>query len=344
MDPQTSLFILLALVLFILAVLVFQIQKILSQEKKDKAIDLLTRWMQEMRGSMDKTGDVMAKQTASINKRLDEAARYIGALKGELGQLTEFRQQIRDFQDFLRSPKLRGGVGEQILSDLLSQMLPKKSFHLQYPFKNGQIVDAAIKIDQGIIPIDSKFPMENFRKLISPENEEAKEEAKKNFARDVKKHIDDISKKYILPEEGTLEFALMYIPSEPVYYEILNSPELSEYAHEKHVLPVSPNSFYYFLRLIILGMEGRKLEESTRYVLSILRGLKQDASKVDENLGTLTRHIKNASSSVDEINTRFARLSGKISQAVALPSEEKKRLKEPTETEGFQEKIFESKT
>ncbi|OGD86320.1 hypothetical protein A2Z23_00175 [Candidatus Curtissbacteria bacterium RBG_16_39_7] len=341
MNPQTSLFIRLALVLLILAFLVFQIQKLLTQDRKDKAIDLLTRWMQEMRGSMDKTGDVMAKQTESINKRLDEAARYIGALKGELGQLSEFRQQIRDFQDFLRSPKLRGGVGEQILSDLLSQMLPKKSFHLQYPFKNGQIVDAAIKIDQGIIPIDSKFPMENFRKLVSAESQGTKDAAKKDFARDVKKHIDDISKKYILPDEGTLEFALMYIPSEPVYYEILNSPDLSEYAHEKHVLIVSPNSFYYFLRLIILGMEGRKLEESTRYVLSILRGLKQDAVKVDENLSTLTRHIKNASSSVGEVNTRFTRLSGKISQAVALPKEEKGSLKAPDECEAAEESALE---
>jgi len=332
MNPQNILILLLGIVLFFLIVLVLQIQKLLSQDGKDKAINLLTQWMQEMRGSMDKTGDVMIKQTESINRRLDEAARYIGALKGELGQLSEFRQQIRDFQDFLRSPKLRGGVGEQILSDLLSQMLPKKSFHLQYPFKNGQIVDAAIKIEQGIIPIDSKFPMENFRKLVSSEDKIAKDTAKKDFLRDVKKHIDDIAKKYILPDEGTLEFALMYIPSEPVYYEILNSPELSEYAHERHVLPVSPNSFYYFLRLIILGMEGRRLEESTRYVLSLLRGLKQDALKVDEHLSTLTRHIKNASSSVDEVSSRFARLSGKISQAASIPSEEKERLKEPEET------------
>lgn len=310
-----------------LVVLVWQIQRFLSQNKRDKVIDLLTQWMSEMRGSMDKTGEVMVKQTESINKRLDEAARYIGALKGELGQLSEFREQIRDFQEFLRSPKLRGGVGEQILSDLLAQMLPKQSFYLQYPFKNGYVVDAAIKIDQGVISIDSKFPMENFRRLIESETQSAKAAAKKDFVRDVKKHIDDIAKKYIVPDEGTLEFALMYIPSEPVYYEILNSPELSEYAHDKHVLPVSPNSFYYFLRLIILGLEGRKLEESTRYVLAILRGLKQDTLRIEENLGTLTRHIKNASSSVDEVHSRFARLSNKISQAVTFPYEEKKKLK-----------------
>jgi len=329
MNPQTSLLIIGTLVVIAFLIIFFQLKKLSERSEKDETKQLLTQLLSDMRGSMDKTGELMVRQTESINKRLDEAARYIGALKGELGQLSEFRKQIRDFQDFLRSPKLRGGVGEQILSDLLSQMLPKKSFHLQYPFKNGQIVDAAIKIDQGIIPIDSKFPMENFRKLVQAESQEIKDAAKKDFFRDVKKHIDDISKKYILPDEGTLEFALMYIPSEPVYYEILNSLELSEYAHEKHVLPVSPNSFYYFLRLIILGMEGRKLEESTRYVLSILRGLKQDAARVSDNLSTLTRHIKNASSSVDEVNTRFARLSGKISQVAALSREEIKSLKEP---------------
>lgn len=319
----------------------FQILK-LSQEREITK-ELLSQFQKTFDTNLRDVRSNLTQTQKAIGERLDKAASVIAQVSKSLGEMTELGRSMRDLQEFLRSPKLRGGLGEQILADLLGQMLPKKSFHLQYQFRGGQVVDAAVQIEQGIIPIDSKFPMENFRKLMSAETKDQKEQAKKEFGRDVKKHIDDVSKKYIVPEEGTIEYALMYIPSEPVYYEVINSPELTEYAHGKHVLPVSPNSFYYFLKLIILGMEGRKLEERTKYILVMLRGLKSDSEKVDETLGTLTRHVKNASSSVDEVNTRFARLSGKISQAGALPGEEKKKLKEP-EIEEIPESIFETKS
>ena len=145
----------------------------------------------------------------------------------ELGKVQEVGHNIKEFQEFLRSPKLRGNIGEQILKDLLEQMLPKENFSLQYHFHEGQIVDAIVKTNQGIIPIDSKFPMENFRSMLLADSDSGRESFKKKFIRDVKRRIDEISNKYILPEEDTTEQAVMYIPSENVFYElIVHSPVL----------------------------------------------------------------------------------------------------------------------
>jgi len=316
MDLQTIFIILIGIVVIGFVVIYIQLQKIASK-KDDSTIDLVTRWMRDTRADL-------RDSTSQINQRLDEAAKYIGALKGELGQLSEFRAQIRDFAEFLRSPKLRGGVGEQVLKDLLSQYIPKENFYLQYQFRSGAIVDAVVKIDKGLIPIDAKFPMENFARMAKAQNEKEKELSLKEFEKDVKKHIDAISGKYLVPDEGTIDFALMYIPSEPVYYEILNSAPISEYAHQKHVLPVSPNSFYYFLRLIILGLEGRKMEEKTTFILQLLKTLKVDAAKVAEALGVLTRHVKNAYTVADDVNSKFTRLSSKIDSAQLTSSVGKK--------------------
>src|SRR3990170_5562130 len=176
----------------------------------------------------------LQKNTNSLNERLDRAAQVISGVQKNIGEMSEIGRSMRELQEFLNSPKLRGNVGEQVLKELLGQMLPKQSFHLQYTFRSGEKVDAAIKTAAGIIPVDSKFPMENFRRMTSLSSEPASAKSygqvKKDFERDVKKHIDDISLKYILTEEGTIDYALMYIPSEAVYYEIVNNPTLFDYA------------------------------------------------------------------------------------------------------------------
>src|SRR3989304_6766980 len=184
-----------------------QLQKVLS--------DSLQRSSQNLT-------DTLLKSSHSLNERLDKAAEVIGELKKEAGQFSEVSHSMRDLQAFLQSPKLRGNIGEQVLADLISQIFPKKSFHLQYTFKSGNTVDAAIRTDAGIIPIDSKFPLETFQRMEVGETKEDRQTAKREFHKDIRRHIDDIARKYILPEEGTMDFALMYLPSEPVYYEIVN--------------------------------------------------------------------------------------------------------------------------
>ncbi len=249
-----------------------------------------------------------------------------GRVAQELGRVQEIGHQIRDFQDFLKSPKLRGNIGEQVLRDLLDQVLPKSNFQLQYQFQEGQIVDAIVKTKQGIIPIDSKFPLEGFKRISQAQAEE-QEQYLREFVRGIKKHIDDISKKYILPQEGTTDFALMYVPSEPVYYEItLNQPELLEYGYNKKIYFVSPNSFYYFLKIIMIGLEGAKIEEASKRILAGLKAIQQESMNFGKELGTLASHIDHAKGASDRVQSRYERLVGRIDGLRMLEEEKPKEI------------------
>ena len=202
-------------------------------------------------------------------------------------------------------------------------MFPKNSFHLQFGFKSGAKVDAAIKTGAGILPIDSKFPMENFQKMVKAKDKQEGKLHKKALVKDVKKHIKDISKKYILPDEDTLDFALMYIPSEAVYYEIVNLPELMNYARDSRVYPVSPSTLYSHLQTILLSFEGEKSESRSKRVFAILRGIQKDYSKLDDNLSVLNRHLTNAFNQMSNAQSSLTSLGQKISSTQTLSSGDK---------------------
>ena len=271
-------------------------------------------------------------QGKDLNERLDNAARVIGQVQRSVGEMSEIGRGMKDLQEFLKSPKLRGNVGEQVLKEILSQFLPKASFNLQYTFKSGEKVDAAIKTAAGIIPIDSKFPMENFRKMGGEGTDSEKKAYERDFMRDVKSHIDAISKKYILTEEGTIDYALMYVPSESVYYEIVNSQDISDYAQGKRVLPVSPTTFYAYIRAILMSFEGQKIEAKAKEILSSLRAIQKDYSKVEDNLSVLQKHLTNAFNMMGNVFSSFTILGQKISNTQNLGSGDKVSLKE-SETE-----------
>ena len=254
----------------------------------------------------------LQKNTQALNERLDAAARVIGRVQRNIGEMSEIGRGIKDMQEFLRSPKIRGNIGEQVLKELLAQMLPKQSFNFQYTFKSGEKVDAVIKTTAGMIPIDSKFPMENFRKMTGAESEAEKKVFEKQFVRDVKIHLDTISKKYILTEEGTIDYALMYIPSEAVYYEIVNNPKLFDHASSKRVLPVSPTTFYAYMRAILMSFEGQKIETKAREILAAIRAVQKDYNKVEDNLSKLQRHLNNAYNMMSNVLTSFTQLGQKI--------------------------------
>jgi DNA recombination protein RmuC len=311
-------------------------QEFRERQEKDQSFQVLTEWLKDMRGSLDKNRETLNEQLdrthKAIGERLDNAARVISTVSKELGQVQEIGRTMRDFQDFLKSPKLRGNIGEQVLRDLLEQILPREHFHLQYRFKTGEAVDAAVVTDKGLIPIDAKFPMENFRKVMQAQSEAERERGMRDFVRDVKKHIGDISRKYILPQEGTVDFAVMYVPAEAIYYEIvMGESDLNAYAHERKVLLVSPNSFYYFLRVIMLGLEGKRIEETSQRILEALSTIRNDSAKLYESLSVLQKHVTNAKNAVDRVSADYERLYSRIEDTSRLKAAGRQALEDQGE-------------
>lgn len=340
---QPDFLILIAVIVGGFMVLAWLVKNELAKISEKKDDTTLTEWLKSMqtsiehtnktlneamRGSTSDVAKLLQTNTKQLNERLDTAARVIGDLKKNLGEMSEVGKGIRSLQEFLQSPKLRGNIGEQVLKDMIGQTFPKNSFHLQHSFRSGVKVDAVLKTDAGLLCIDSKFPMENFTLMHKGETEAERNQAKKDFMTDVKKHLNDISKKYILPEEGTMDFALMYIPSEAVYYEVANINELMDYARRLRVYPVSPNTLYAHLQVLLLSFQGKELEQKSREVFRLLRAIQKDYGKVDENLGVLGRHINNAYNSMSTVTSAFNLLGQKLSQTQTLSGapEEPKQL------------------
>jgi len=316
------------LIVLIIVLIVLVASLVFRKQKPPKELLEIIKTLQS--GSREDRRDLISslqKNTQSVNERLDNAARVISQVQRNLGEMSEIGKGIRTLQDFLQSPKLRGGLGEEVLKEMIGQTFPKNAFHLQYPFKSGVKVDAVLKTEAGLLCIDSKFPMENFNLMLKGETEAERSSAKKQFTQDVKKHVEDISRKYILPEEGTMDFALMYIPSEAVYYEVVNIQELSNFARRLRVYPVSPNTLYAHLQVLLLSFEGKDLELKSKEVFRILRAIQKDYGKVEDNLSTLQKHLNNAYNMMSNVFTSFTQLGQKISSTQNLGDGVKKVTK-----------------
>ena len=315
----TGIYILLACVIVVLGIATAMILKKLQEMKElqlvsqnDKVIGQLNETMRGMQSSVDKT-------TVAMNERLDNAAKVIGALKHELGGMKEIGRSISDFQAFLKSPKLRGNLGEQILYDALDQVFSNEQYSTQYKFREGHMVDAIIRTSGGIIPIDSKFPMEGYQKFLNATSDAEEKAAHREFINAVRKHIRDISTKYILPQEGTVNYAVMYVPSEAVYYEIvLQHEELLQYSREQKVLLVSPNTFFQFLHVIMMGLERARLEEQAQTIWEILKGVQKETEKFGEKMSVLGRHVTNAKNAMDTVTGEYTKLASKVDQIKLL--------------------------
>jgi DNA recombination protein RmuC len=259
-----------------------------------------------------------------MGQRLDEASRAVTEVHGQLGALGEATRrmeqvgrEIAGLEQILRAPKMRGGLGELLLERLLAEILPSEAYRLQHAFRSGDKVDAAIVVANRLVPVDSKFPLENFRRMLEEPDEERRRQLRKAFLRDVRGRVDEIAKKYILPDEGTFDFALMYLPAENVYYEVILRDDTGEdsllgYSLLRRVVPVSPNSFYAYLQVILLGLRGLRIEQNAREILGVLGRLQGDAARLREHFDTLGKHITNAKNKYDETTTSLARLEGKL--------------------------------
>jgi len=298
--------------LLVILSLMRQIRELKDAQGNDKSLLLINQNLQGMSERLDTT-------TSKIAERLDKAAQVVGAVQKELGTVQERFKGFEEFNELLH-PKMRGNIGEQILADMLAQVFSPDHYELQFKFRDGQTVDALVRTKAGVISIDSKSPLENFKQLTRATSDEERKTAGREFAKAVRKHVDDISKKYILPDEGTVNFAVMYVPSENVYYHILTDDEndLLGHAKAKNVLITSPHGFFNFLRVILMGMERGKLQEQAQKIWDILKGVQQESLRFNEGLGVLSRHITNAKGAMDNVHAGYAKLSGKLEQVKLL--------------------------
>jgi DNA recombination protein RmuC len=298
----------------------------------DNNIQLMQQQLGQLLGHVNdrlkENSELLQQAHQSLGDRLDNAARVVGSVQKSLGGLEEANRKIYEvgkdiasLQEIFRSPKLRGGLGEFFLEDLLAQILPPNHFSTQYSFRSGEKVDAVIKLGNLLVPIDSKFPLENFRRFFEAVAEDDKARAKRQFTADVRKHIDAVAGKYILPDEGTYDFALMYIPAENVYYETIIKDDasgernLSHYALSKRVIPVSPNSFYAYLQAIVLGLKGMKIEDRAKEIIQYLNQLQGDFTKLKDEYALLGRHLGHANACYGSAEKRLEQFGQRLLSA-----------------------------
>lgn len=247
-----------------------------------------------------------------FSQKLESSSTIFSDVRHRLGELSKSIEQIQqigkeflELQILFKTPKIRGGFGEVMLEDFLKQSLPSENYKTQFQFKTGVKVDAIIRIGYGLVPIDAKFPMSNFQKFVTSENEKERENFRKKFMEDLKKHIDTISSKYINPQEGTYDFALLYIPAENIYYEVIVKDDILDYALEKNVIPVSPNTFFAYLQTIVFGMRGFRIEEKAKLILQHLNGLKFTFEDLKNDFKTLGTHLRDARNKYDDVDRKI---------------------------------------
>ncbi|MGH7240637.1 MAG: DNA recombination protein RmuC, partial [Candidatus Saccharimonadales bacterium] len=276
MDISTGFYI---LIIAGLAVVIFLLLRKKPEPKKDDSPFLMMgQQLSEMRKALD---EKLAESHKSTQFQFDQSSKIIGDVRERLAKLDDTNKQVvgvtdqlKSLQDILKNPKQRGILGEYYLETVLKNVLPPGSYQMQYPFKDGTVVDAVVFVKDRIIPVDSKFSLENYNRMVEEKNPAERERLEKLFKADLKLRIDETSK-YVKPEEGTMDFALMFIPHEAIFYDLLvnqvgavkvNTQDLIEYAFGKHVTIVSPTTFLAQLQTILQGLRAMQIEESTKEI------------------------------------------------------------------------------
>jgi len=303
-----------------------KIDKIQTDAIRDlerRLTDLMINQLKEIRGSVDGTSQAMHQQISSFTKETVQ-------IREELKQVQETMKGISSFQEIFRSPKLRGQWGEASLEQILAEYFPPEFYKKQHLFSTGEQVDAILKLPNGkLLPIDAKFPFENFVRMMESNIDAEKRVFRKKFIDDVKFKINDIASKYILPPENTVDFALMYIPAEAVFYEImfnLKEEDIANYARSKKVVLASPNTIYLTLRTIVDWFRDTQISRQTQEILKRLNRIQQDSQKLMEDFRKLGGHLRNALSSYDNSEKRLSLFTDRVEKLTEVG--ETKKLKE----------------
>jgi len=275
-------------------------------ESREKSLENLQKQFEES-GRISRDANARIKDITSQLEKIHTDNQHVIDVKNQLGKLT----------DVLANPKQRGSLGEYFLETLLQNVFAPNQYQLQYKFKNGEKVDAVIFIKDKIVPIDSKFSLENYNRIVDEKDENRKMELEKLFKQDLKTRIEETAK-YIRPNEGTMDFAFMFIPSEGIYYDLLinqvgavkvSTYDLIEYAFkEKHVIIVSPTSFYAYLQTVLQGLRALSIEESAKEILGRVEVLRKHLLNYNEFLAKLGTHLQTTVSSYNKAYKEFAKL------------------------------------
>jgi DNA recombination protein RmuC len=283
----------------------------------DRRLAGLVETMDRRLGELDRRVDTRLE---SATRTATEIHRQLGRLGEANTQMLERARDLARLEQALRPPKARGGFGELLLANLLADTFPRDKYELQHGFKGGERVDAVIRLDRSLVPVDAKFPLDNFHRLVEADGDAAREAHAKQFNRDVKAHVDAIADKYIRPDEGTYEFALMYLPAEAVYYELVcnriggDSSPLA-YALERRVIPVSPATLHAYLLVILLGFKGLQIEEHAREVMAYCAQLGKDFGRFKEDFELVGTHLGRAQTKYAEAEKRLGRFETKLERA-----------------------------
>jgi len=301
------------------------LKKNLAKKDDSQSLLMLQNQINEVNRTLD---NKLGESTQMLQRQFGESARIIKEITTELTKVGEgqrrvvdIAKQLENLQDILKNPKQRGVLGEYYLKTVLENVLAPGQFEMQYPFKDGTIVDAVIFIKDQIVPVDSKFSLENYNRLLETKDPVEKQRFESAFRDDLKARIDETAK-YIKPKEGTMEFAFMFIPSEAVYYDLLvnkigavksNTRDLIEYAAgEKKVLIVSPTTFLAYLQTVLQGLKALQIEESAKEIRKRVIELGRHIGSFENYMKKLGTHL---GTSVNMYNTAYKEL-GKIDKDV----------------------------
>lgn len=323
-------FIIILFLLIIGLIIIFLLLK-RRKEKTSSEVSMLQDQLKEIRQLLAIHQGNIQKQISESFKIIENVSEKLARLDDTNKQVISFAKQLQNLEDVLKNPKQRGVLGEYFLETVLKNVLPPEYYQMQYKFKDGEIVDAVIITKAGLIPVDSKFSLENYNRLLEEKDESKRKELERQFKQDLKNRIDETSK-YIRPQERTTDFAFMFIPSEAIYYDLLvnkvgavkaNTRDLLEYAfREKRVIIVSPTTFFAYLQTVLQGFRALKIEESAREIRKRVEMLGKHIKVYDEYLRKLGSHLSTVVNTYNLAYKEFAKIDKDILKISGRKEEE----------------------
>ena len=306
--------------------------EILRQQNNELRSEIDRKLSETHRSNQEQFGQntkIVQNITAQSAKLIEEVTERLTKLDETNRQVVNFSAQLQNLQDILKNPKQRGVLGEYFLEETLKNVLPPRSYQVQYPFQDGTIVDAVVFVKDKIIPIDAKFSLENYERLLACTDQAMRQKLEAQFKQDLKNRIDETAK-YVKPAENTLDFAFMFIPSEAIYYDLLvnsvgavkvNTRDLIEYAfRDKKVIIVSPTSFLAYLQTVLQGLKAMQIEEQAKEIISRIDKLQRHIGSYDEfmkklgvSMSAAVNHYNNAYGEFKKIDKDVTKITGQES-------------------------------